>query len=44
LQAPSSSGQRRLQVEGVIVDVLDELDQTLHQAGIDLCLAEMKGR
>jgi MFS superfamily sulfate permease-like transporter len=24
-------------------DVLDELDKTLHEAGIDLCFAEMKG-
>jgi MFS superfamily sulfate permease-like transporter len=30
-------------VDVTSADVLDELDQTLHEAGIDLCFAEMKG-
>lgn len=30
-------------VDVTSADVLDELDSTLHEAGIDLCFAEMKG-
>jgi high affinity sulfate transporter 1 len=30
-------------VDVTSADVLDELDKTLHEAGIDLCFAEMKG-
>lgn len=30
-------------VDVTSADVLDELDQTLHQSGIELCFAEMKG-
>lgn len=31
-------------VDVTSADVLDELDKTLHEAGIELCFAEMKGR
>jgi hypothetical protein len=30
-------------VDVTSADALDELDQTLHEAGIELCFAEMKG-
>jgi MFS superfamily sulfate permease-like transporter len=30
-------------VDVTSADALDELDKTLHEAGIDLCFAEMKG-